>query len=390
MLKRALMVATVPSMIGCFNMDNIHILLNMGYEVHVACNFKDRSVWPKEKIKELIYEFKKLNIIYHQIDFCRNPRNVKKVIRSFCQMRNLLKTESFSLIHCHTPVGGVIGRLSSYINHVPVILYTAHGFHFFKGCPLKNWLFFFPIEKCMSHFTDILITINNEDYEMARKKFYAKRTERIHGVGIDIEKFDMPLECRADKRKELGVKDEEIMLFSVGELDRNKNHIEILKAMKILAPKGYKYYIAGKGSLMDSHNEYIQSNGLEQSVKLLGYRRDIPELLQAADIYVFPSLSEGLSVALMEAVAAKIPVVCSKIRGNTDTIITEESYFSAKSSADAAHTIEYINLMDDKEKKRIVEKNYINLLQYQLSVVQIEMSKIYRIADKAAKKRMYR
>ena len=186
---------------------------------------------------------------------------------------------------------------------------------------------------------------------------------------------------RNEKRRELGIKDGEKLILSVGELDRDKNHVVVLEAMETLGSKGYKFMVAGRGSLQKSHEEYIRDNELEDYVTLLGYRSDVPELLQAADIYVFPSLFEGLSVALMEAVAAKLPIACTNVRGNVDTVITPESYFGTHDPDGLIKVVERLSTMDDKEKQAMIEKNYQNLLKYQLSEVSKEMESIYRYVD---------
>lgn len=378
-MKKALMIATVVGFIASFEKSDINILQEMGYEVHCAANYS--RVNDPEKIKQL----DDMGVIRQHITFARNPFS-KMNIQAYKELNRVIKREHFDIVHCHTPVGGVLGRMAAHKHHVPVVIYTAHGFHFFKGCSIKNRVMFYLIEKNMSRITDILITINNEDFEVAKNRLHARRTERIHGVGIDIEKFSIPSNCRNKKRTELGVADDEKLLLSVGELDRDKNHIEVLEAMRTLAPKGYKYFIAGNGSLKESHTDYIKTNGLENSVYLLGYRRDIPELLQATDLYIFPSMFEGLSVALMEAVAAKIPIACSKVRGNVDTVVTKESYFSPQSPTELVSSVEAISNMTDEEKSRMVEINYQNLLKYRLSEVRKEMKKIYKIADRAVEK----
>lgn len=377
-MKKALVSATIGSFIGWFLISDIRILQEMGYEVHIACNMDKIST--EQRKKNILNS----GAIVHHIPFSRSPLS-KDNIDSYKCLKKIFAKEQFSLVHCHTPVGGVLTRIASakYRQKGTKVIYTAHGFHFFKGCPVKNWILFYPIEKFMSRFTDILVTINNEDYKLAKRKFYAKRIERIHGVGIDINKFNTQSDCYKNKRAELGIKDHDILLLSVGELEQRKNHIEVLEAMKTLASKGYKLVIAGNGSLRDAYQFFVEENKLTKFVKLLGYRTDIPELLQAADIYVFPSLFEGLPVALMEAVAAHRPVVCSEVRGNVDTIVTTESYFNTKAPETLIAAIERIFAMTDKEKKAMVEANYQNLLKYRLSEVQKEVTRIYKIADEA-------
>lgn len=375
-MKKALMIATVVGFIASFERNDISILQRMEYEVHIASNLHKCN--NKEKLNKLI----SLGIIVHNIEFSRNPFSLKNV-KAFQMLNGLVKKEQFDLIHCHTPVGGVLGRFVGHFNHVKQVIYSAHGFHFFSGAPLNNWLLFYPIEKFCSRWTDILITLNDEDYQRALK-FHSKTVKRVHGVGIDINKFNQGKEYREVKRKELGVSEQDIVLLSVGELSKDKNHKIVLEAMKELSEFGCKYFICGKGSLEEELDHYILENDLKQNVRLLGYRTDISELLQATDIYVFPSLFEGLSVALMEAVAAKLPIACTNVRGNTDTVITKESYFSPHNAKELVKVIK--NLISIKDNTKMINKNYENLLKYQLSEVDREMREIYKIADAAIEK----
>lgn len=378
-MKKALFISTIVEFLSSFEKSDISILQSMGYEVHCACNTD--NIVDENKVQTLL----DMGVRLHYVPFSRSPYSIKN-IRSYNELKNIIKKQSIELVHCHTPVGGALGRLAANACRVPVTIYTAHGFHFFKGCPLKNRAIYYPVEKVMSRFTDVLITINNEDYQIASKKFHAKKTERIHGVGIDIDKFKIEGDCRESKRKELGIPDGKKMLLSVGELSRDKNHIELLEAMKILGNEGYILTIAGTGSLMESHSRFVKENKIEDCVRLLGYRKDVPELLQAADMYVFPSLFEGISVALMEAVAAKMPIACSEVRGNVDTVITRESYFPTDDPPKLVEVIRNISIMPEDEKRKMIEVNYNNLLKYSLSEVQKEMNTIYKAADDAVEK----
>lgn len=378
-MKKALVVATVVGFVASFEKSDIRLLQQLGYEVHCAANYSKIN----DQIK--IDELDSMGVLRHDMDFARSPLSRDNII-VYQKLKRLIEKEHFNLVHCHTPVGGALGRLVAHRCHVPMIIYTVHGFHFFKGCPVKNRIIYYPIEKYLSRYTDVLITINNEDFEVASRKFHAKTTERIHGVGIDLDKFKHGIDSRNEKRAELGISDDQKLLLSVGELDRDKNHIEILEAMKILGRKGYALAIAGTGSLMESYAQFIKTNRLEDCVQLLGYRRDVPELLQAADIYVFPSLFEGLSVALMEAVAAKIPIACSQVRGNVDTVVTPGSYFPTNDPNKLVEVVQRLSSMAEKERKGMVETNYQNLLKYRLPEVQKEMTAIYRFADKALEK----
>lgn len=316
-MKKMLIVATVPSMIGQFNMNNIQLLKDLGFEVHIACDFYDRSVWTEERIKEFVSELDKKQVVYHQVDFARSPFNIKKNLCAYKQLSDLVYTIDYKFIHCHTPVAGIVSRIVAHQKKIKVI-YTAHGFHFYNGAPKLNWLLFYPIEKFFSKWTDTLITINKEDYKRA-KSFNANRVEYIPGIGINVKAFSE--KCEIDKiRKDFGYNTDDFVFVSVGQLSTRKNHQVIIKAMaKIDNPK-IKYLIVGIGELSVHLKKIIADNNLESRVHLAGYRTDVDKILHIADAYVFPSLQEGLPVSLMEAMAAGLPIVCSRIRGNVDLI----------------------------------------------------------------------
>jgi glycosyltransferase EpsD len=227
-----------------------------------------------------------------------------------------MRKNKYKFVHCHSPIGGVYGRIIGYVTRTKVI-YTAHGFHFYKGAPLLNWLFYYPVEKFLARYTDVLITINNEDFNLA-KKFKAKKVVYIPGVGIDIGKFSSAKINKLIKRKEIGVSDNTFVILSVGELCKRKNHEVIIKSLAKLNDQNICYIICGQGNLKEYLGEI--ANKLKVNVKLLGFRKDIYEIYRSADLFVFPSYQEGLPVALMEAMASGLPVVCSKIRGNIDLI----------------------------------------------------------------------
>ncbi len=233
--------------------------------------------------------------------------------------------EKFDIIHCHTPMGSVVTRLAS--KHARKaygtrVIYTAHGFHFYKGAPKINWLFFYPVEKYLSKYTDDLITINNEDYELAIKKFKAKRTHYVPGVGVDPKKFDFELsqEERHELRKSLGIKDDDIVLIYVAELNKNKNQIMAIKAMEklIVENSKYKLLLVGKDSYNGEYQRLVQELKLENNVIFTGYRKDVPKLMKISDIAISTSLREGLPVNLIEATMCGLPIVATNCRGNRD------------------------------------------------------------------------
>ncbi len=319
------MIASVASMIDQFNMPNITLLQSMGYEVHIACNFEKGSTCNTEAIKRLRGKLAALQMKCFQIDFSRSGVSLTSHVKAYRQIEQIIKENNYIFIHCHSPIGGAIGRMVAHKYKVKVI-YTAHGFHFFKGAPLKNWLLYYPVEKLCSRWTDVLITINKEDYALAKKKMHAKKVEYVPGVGVDTARF---MVGRREKnreriRAEFGVPEEAKLLLSVGELNENKNHETALRALAGLSGvrEGKVYYaIVGTGELEEKLKALIRRLNLEGRFFLPGFRDDIAAFYDAADAFIFPSYREGLSVALMEAMASGLPVICSRIRGNTDLII---------------------------------------------------------------------
>jgi len=313
MKKRVLFVATVvKTHIMVFHLPYLKMFKEKGYETAVAA--KNDYDDPNE-----------CNIPYcdkfYDIPFERSPFAFRNY-NAYRMLKSIVKNENYDIIHCHTPVGGVIGRLTARTAREKgtKVFYTAHGFHFYKGAPLINWLLYYPVEKFCAYFTDVLITINQEDYSLAYRKLKAKRIYYVPGVGIDTRKFADTVNEKTAKRDEIGVPGDAFMILSVGELNKNKNHAAVIRAIAGLGDEKIHYGIAGKGKLREKLIALSNKMGVGGQVHFLGYRSDIPKLYKCADLCVFPSIREGLPVALMEAMASGLPIVCSRIRGNTDLV----------------------------------------------------------------------
>src|SRR5680860_205168 len=288
-MKKMLMLASVASMIDQFNMSNIDILKKQGYEVHVAANFKYGNTSSKQRVDEFKKELKELNVPFYHVDFSRKITDILSNIKAYKQIKNLMLKNKYKFVHCHSPIGGVCGRIAGHSTNTPVI-YTAHGFYFFKGAPLKNWLLSYPIERWLARYTDVLITINKEDYARAKKSFKSGSVKYIPGVGLDIKKFSEVIVDKLAKRRELEVPGEAFVLLSVGELNRNKNHEVIIRAISNLNKSNIYYVICGQGPLENYLRTLSKKLGLEKYVKLLGYCKDLAEVYKSADIFAFPSL----------------------------------------------------------------------------------------------------
>lgn len=383
-MKNALIVASVASMIDQFNMSNIKLLKELGYQVDVACNFIEGNTCSVERIKELKDKLKKEKVGYFQIDFARDVLRLKQNTKAYQQLKIIAKKKEYKLVHCHAPIGGVLGRIifRKYRKQGTKVLYTAHGFHFYKGAPLKNWLFYYPVEKFLSRWTDCLITINKEDYKRAKKKFNVKKIEYVPGVGVDTKKFNSGLIDVEAKRKSLGILDDNIMLLSVGKLSEQKNHEVVIRALKKLKNPKIRYFVVDQEEQKEHLSTLIKDYGLENQITLLGYRTDISELCQAADLFIFPSKQESLPVALMEAIACKTSVICSKIRGNIELVQNKRSMFDACSVDDVVSCLE--KTIGNKNRKELAKArknenmvNYKRLISCDLEHVDIDMNKPY-------------
>lgn len=378
---KVLVIASVASMHDNFNRENINILLEMECDVTVAANFHTgEDINSQEKIDGFVKEMRARGVHIVQVDFTRKTGNIRQQMKSAGQVGKLLE-QRFDIVHCHSPICAALTRANyrrCRKEYGGKLVYTAHGFHFYKGAPLKNWLLYYPVEWLCSWWTDVLVTINKEDYRRAKRKFHAKKTVYVPGVGVDTEKFKPDAAGRERKRAELGLKETDIMLLSVGELSKRKNHGVVIHALYELDNPDVKYFICGMGQLEGYLKETTRELNLENQVNLLGYRTDISELMQAADIFVFPSLQEGLPVALMEAMASGLPCIVSRIRGNTD-LVTDEECLAEAVDADEWKRV-MVNMVSQIKNggNTYGEENRKRMEKYGMSRVDKRMRQIFK------------
>ena len=318
-MKRVLMLASVASMIDQFNMPNIALLRKLGYEVDVACNFIEGNTCSDERVAELKQKLQDMHVRCYQIDFARNIKHMGQNMRALRQVEGLMKQNGYAFCHCHSPIGGVVARIAGHRTKTKVI-YTAHGFHFYQGAPVMNWLVYYPVEKMLSRWTDVLITINHEDYKLAKKKFKMKKLTYVPGIGIDTQRESLSQKEKEEKRKELGIPQDAFLITNAAEFTPNKNQKTVIEAIEQLHNPNIYFVMCGIGEKKAELEQYVKEHGLEEHIRFVGFRNDLHEILQTSDCFVLSSFREGLSVALMEAMAEGLPVVCSRIRGNVDLI----------------------------------------------------------------------
>lgn len=352
--KKVLFVATVvKTHINTFHLPFLKMFKEHGWEVHVAA--KNDFVDEPCIIPNCDHHF--------DMEFVRAPFSQRN-IAAYKQLKQIIETNNYDIIHCHTPVAGVLTRLAARNSKDTTVIYTAHGFHFYKGAPLINWLIYYPVERFCAKFTDKLITINQEDYHRANS-WSLRNNGKVYyvpGIGIDLEKIQNISTNKLQKKKELGIPNGVKVLLSVGELNKNKNHEIIIRALSKLDNKDFIYLICGKGELKEYLKNLAKELGVNDRVKFLGYRKDVLEICKVADLFVFPSKREGLPVSLIEAIACGVPCVASDVRGNRDILSIDNLCKSNK----------------EDEWRRLVQRGFYNYAKVNIVDNKFELSKIMK------------
>lgn len=366
-MKKILFIATIPSFLNAFMVNNFKILHELGYEIHAATgsvhDYEDK-IPPYVKI--------------HYLSIQRSPFSLKN-LSAYKELVQLINSNNIDIIDCHTPVGGALGRLVAHKTR-KFCIYTAHGFHFCKGASLINWIVYYPIEKWLSRYTNILITINEEDYSLAKRKFHCPKVFKIPGVGVDTKKYT---NCNINRdlyRKSLGIQQNDFVILSVGELSDRKNHSTIIKAIAELNDPEIKYLIVGAGSKEEELKNLICDLKLDNNVFLLGFRQDIPELCHCADIYAFPSKREGLGLAAIEGMASGLPLLSSNVHGINDYSINNVTGYKNNPKDFKGFSNNLFKLYNDKKKRRQIGLYNIEISKkYDISIVDNIMIDIYKI-----------
>lgn len=379
-MKKALIITRVSGFVPQFEMGHVRILQEMGYEVHYAANF-ETIVYGKNNDA-----LKDTGIICHHIPFCRSPFS-PAVSRCYRELRELMETEDFSLIHCHMPITGILGRMAAKKvrkltgKKVPV-LYTAHGFHFYKGAPLPNWIYYIP-EKYYAKYTDRLILMNQEDYQRAQKMGVRGKVCYIPGVGL--KDFPEP-DTTFDFREMHKIPAEDTLIVSVGEITNRKNHRVMIQAMDHFRDKPVTYVICGSGPIEDELKAMVREMKLEKKVIFAGYNDKIPDTLRQADIFAFPSKQEGLPVAMMEAMQAGLPVLAADIRGNNDLIVENQGglLFAENRAEDYIKGIEHL-LANPDEAKKMGAWNQLRVKDFSVEASDAIMKEIYKEVENGTK-----
>lgn len=375
-MRKALMLAPMGSVHRRFNKANINALHALGYEVELCANFENGE-GPEIHNQKYVNECNKDGIITHSIPFTRH--SLTGSLKCLPQLKNLLIKKQYDVVHAHTETGGLLLKLACNDKGNSKFFYTPHGMSFWKGSSLKSQLVYKPLERWICSSMDMNLGMNMEEVDYL-KKWNNHSATYVHGIGLNIQRMQNPLRTQNDVRSEFGLSVDDVFVVSIGELDDNKNHITVIKALATLGRKGFKYVVCGVGPNKDMLLAEAERTGLKDNVILAGYRSDIPDVLNAADIFVFPSFHEGLPVSALEAMACGLPIICSEIRGNVDIIREgDNGYLFQPSDVETlARKLEY--LLDDAEKRKIMGlKNKENVKDFSLESVTEELKRIYKL-----------
>lgn len=370
-MKKILYVTTIGTTINAFLVPHIKHLIENGYKVDIATNVD------VEINKELL----DIGVRVFDMPFQRNPLSIKNK-NAYKEVQRLYDKEQYDIVHVHTPVASFVTRYALRKEKNLKIVYTCHGFHFYKGGSPLNWMLFYPIERLAARWTDDLITINSEDFEVANKFKLRNngKVSKMHGVGIEEEMYVVENFDKSEYRKSLGLSDDDFVILVLAELNKNKNHIQLIKAISLLKDKytNIKAIFAGTGPLEDEIKKQIKEHGLQDKISLLGWRNDVKELINSSDLVGLFSKREGLGKCLLEAMVCGKCVIATNTRGPRELIEQGINGFMFE-IGDIQSTSKYIEQIytNDKLKFNFEGRVLETANRYLLDNVLIELSNIY-------------
>jgi len=320
MQRKVAFIATVYKNLADFSMPHMQLLQSLGFEIH-AYAYEARR---KQDLMDA-------GIICHDLQMKRKPFNWQNISATI-KLIVSFKKEKFEMIHCHTPMGGVVGRIAGKFAKIPCILYTAHGFHFFRGSTRISWILYYTIEKMLAKWVDHLILLNEEDYTIGKTFGVRKTINWIPGF-TSIKKFSIDIDGD-NYRKKIDLQPSDFVFICVAELITRKNHIQIIESISRIVKNGnyssIKCLFVGEGELLNSLQEKVNDRGLKDIIKFLGFRKDIPELLKISNVSILVSYQEGLPVFGLESIASGLPFIATDIRGSQDLVLDYENGIKVK------------------------------------------------------------
>lgn len=368
MKGKVLFIAHMDSHIACFHQPFLKWFQEQGYIVHIASN-------NKEQAGVLKYYDQKF-----QVDLQKSPYSLKN-LKAFKQLKKIMQDNKYDLVHVHTPMGSIIGRLAAKATNTRPVIYTAHGFHFYRGASFINWLLYYRIEKLFSRITNEIIVINDEDYNIAKKKFNKVcKISKVHGVGVDLTAYyPQTPEVVDQNRHKFGFTKDDFILTYIGRLVKDKNQSFVIKIMRELVKinKHFKLLLVGLGD-KDTYQKLIDKYNLNDHVFLLGFREDINDIINISDIIVSSSLHEGLPRNIMEAMACGKPIIATNVRGHTDLIIDNVNGYLFRVNDEHGFIERVLYLYQHEDvRKEFGERSLKMVEKYKLDHVLEEMKAVY-------------
>lgn len=366
-MKKILYVATITEHFYYFHLPYLKMFHDLGWQVDVASHGDVELPFCDNR---------------YEIPIKRSPAD-KDNLQAYKMLKKIIKDNHYDIVHCHTPMGGILARLACFSQRKKgtKVLYTAHGFHFYEGAPKANWMVYFPIEYVMSMMTDCLITINDEDYNCAKKRLKAKETAKVNGVGYNSDRyFPVSTEEKFALRDKLGYSRDEKLLVYVAEMNLNKNQAMLIRALKIISEKrnDVRLLIAGADNFNGEYPKLAKELGIDSKVDFLGHREDINDILHMSDIAVGSSYREGLPVNVMEALASGLPVVLSDNRGHRVLGVNGENGYVVKVNDYEAMAQRINEILDDVNLYKKLSENAVELIKpYSKESVLVELKEIY-------------
>ena len=373
--QKLLYILNVANKVNNFSYTSMLAAQELGYDFHIAGN------WSYASEEERLADEQQYGIKIHQIDFIRAPYHPGNR-KAYFQLKELIQREKYDVIHCNTPIGGVLGRILGKKCKVEKVIYQAHGFHFYKGAPKINWMIYYPIEKLLARYTDALITINQEDFELSKNEFKLRNNGKIYyvpGVGIDTTQYKIEEKSRLAKRNELSLNDNDVALISMGDLIERKNYDIAIRAVAEANNPAIHYFVCGKGPEEKNLLAIAKNLGVSEKLHFLGFRSDIKELLAASDIFLFTTKQEGLPRSMMEAMASGLPCVASRIRGNTDLLQNVEGGYLCDIN-DISTYAEKLNMLacDGELRQKMGRNNLHTIERFRTGTVTDAIRNIYK------------
>jgi len=373
--RRVLYVAVSQGHLAVFHRPYLRWLRERGYVVDIAAGASTGFAVPEADH-------------VHEIAFARSPFSRRNWL-AFRRLRQLMRDNRYTLVHCHTPVASALSRLAARCNKDrPVVMYTAHGFHFYPAAPLRNWLIWFPLEWALTRVTDVLVTINHWDYRAARRKLRARTARLIPGIGVDLQRFVPWAEAqRTAKRDELGIPADAFVIIYIAEFIPRKNHAFLISALDRIRMEvpTVRLLLAGDGPLQDEVWAECERRGLADRVQMLGFRRDIPDLANTAELAVSSSRHEGLPIGLAEVMACGVPIVASEDRGHRELVVEgTNGHIFAQDDEDAF--VQHVILLakNAPQRKAMGRAAREHVQRFSIEAALPAMARIYEEAEQIA------